>query len=190
MPAANVTVTATFKQAASKEDESPALVNPYVDVNEDAYYYDAVMWAHYAEPQITNGMDATHFGPDQTATRAHIVTFLWRAKGCAEPVGTENPFEDVKETDYFYKAVLWAVEQGIVKGTDATHFTPDQTCSTAHIVTMLYRALGVGTDGWYEEAGAWATELGLLVDTGLIVDKDVDCPRCAIVTFLYRTLAE
>ena len=188
MPAANVTVSATFKQAASEEED--AQVNPYEDVDEDDYFFDAVMWDHYADPQITNGMDATHFGPEKTTTRAHIVTFLWRANGCPEPVGTENPFEDVKETDYFYKAVLWAVEQGIVKGTDATHFTPSQTCSTAHIVTMLYRALGAGTDGWYEEAGAWAEQLGLLADTGLTVGTDVDCPRGAIVTFLYRALAE
>ena len=110
--------------------------------------------------------------------------------GCQEPTITENPFEDITESDYFYKAVLWAYEKGIVKGTDATHFTPDQTCSTAHIVTMLYRALGVGTDGWYEEAGAWADKLGLLADTGLTVGTNVDCPRGAIVTFLYRALAE
>ena len=187
MPAANVTVSAAFKQVTP---EAETQVNPYEDVDEDDYFFDAVMWAHYADPQITNGMDATHFGPEKTTTRAHIVTFLWRANGCPEPVGTENPFEDVKETDYFYKAVLWAVEQGIVKGTDATHFTPDQTCSTAHIVTMLYRALGVGTDGWYEEAGAWADKLGLLADTGLTVGTNVDCPRGAIVTFLYRALAE
>ncbi|MBR3554772.1 MAG: InlB B-repeat-containing protein [Oscillospiraceae bacterium] len=179
MPGYNVTVTATFKQ-----------LNPYVDVDEDDYFFDAVMWAHYADPQVTNGMDETHFGPDTTATRAHIVTFLWRAKGCQEPKGTNNPFVDVKESDYFYKAVLWAVEQGIVKGTDETHFTPAQTCSTAHIVTMLYRALGAGTDGWYKEAGSWAKKLGLLEDTGLTVATDVDCPRAAIVTFLYRALAE
>ncbi len=179
MPGYNVTVTATFKR-----------LNPYVDVDEDDYFFDAVMWAHYADPQVTNGMDETHFGPDTTATRAHIVTFLWRAKGCQEPKGTNNPFVDVKESDYFYKAVLWAVEQGIVKGTDETHFTPAQTCSTAHIVTMLYRALGAGTDGWYKEAGSWAKKLGLLEDTGLTVATDVDCPRAAIVTFLYRALAE
>ena len=179
MPGANVTVRAAFER-----------LNPYVDVEKGAYYYDAVLWAHYAQPQITNGMDATHFGPDTTTTRAHIVTFLWRANGCQEPAGVENPFEDVAESDYFYKAVLWAVEQGIVKGTDETHFTPAQTCSTAHIVTMLYRALGAGEDGWFEEAGAWAVAQGLLEDMELTVGTDVDCPRGAIVTFLYRALTE
>ncbi len=179
MPDSAVTVTGSFKR-----------LNPYVDVKESDYFFDAVIWAHYAEPQITNGMDETHFGPNTTATRAHIVTFLWRACGCQEPTITENPFEDITESDYFYKAVLWAYEKGIVKGTDATHFTPKQTCSTAHIVTMLYRALGAGTDGWYEEAGEWAENLGLLKDMDLTVGTDVDCPRCAIVTFLYRALAK
>ena len=172
-----MTITATFDR-----------LNPYVDVKESDYFFDAVMWAHYAEPQITNGMDETHFGPDTTATRAHIVTFLWRACGCQEPTITENPFEDVEESDYFYKAVLWAYEKGIVKGTDATHFTPKQTCSTAHIVTMLYRALGAGTDGWYEEAGNWAVSKHLLDGTGLSVAPEVNCPRGAVVTFLYREL--
>ncbi len=164
--------------------------NPFVDVSKADDFYTAVLWAYCHEPQITNGMDATHFGPDVTTTRAHLVTFIWRAVGCPEPAGTECPFEDVEETDYFCKAVLWAVEQGIVKGTDATHFSPKQTCSTAHIVTMLYRALGAGTDGWYEEAAAWAEELNLLADTGLTVSPDVDCPRCVIVTLLYRTLGK
>ena len=179
MPGANVKVSATFKP-----------LNPYVDVDENDYYYDAVMWAHYAEPQITNGMDKTHFEPMTTATRAHIVTFIWRAMGCPEPTLTECPFEDIEEGDYFYKAVLWAYEKGIVKGTDETHFTPKQTCSTAHIATMLYRALGAGTDGWYEEAGEWATQKGFLKDMDLTVGTDVECPRCAIVTFLYRALAK
>ncbi len=190
MVSTNVTVTATFAETDPKAGEGAGQENPYEDVDPESYYYDAVMWAHYADPQITNGMDATHFGPDVTTTRAHLVTFIWRAMGCPEPAGTECPFEDVEETDYFCKAVLWAVEQGIVKGTDATHFSPKQTCSTAHIVTMLYRALGAGTDGWYEEAAAWAEKLDLLADTGLTVSPDVDCPRCVIVTLLYRTLGK
>jgi hypothetical protein len=167
-----------------------APTNPFVDVFESDSFYDAVLWAYYAEPQITNGMDKTHFEPMTTATRAHIVTFIWRAMGCPEPTLTECPFEDIEEGDYFYKAVLWAYEKGIVKGTDETHFTPKQTCSTAHIATMLYRALGAGTDGWYEEAGEWATQKGFLKDMDLTVGTDVECPRCAIVTFLYRALAK
>ena len=164
--------------------------NPFVDVTEQDYFYDAVLWAYYAEPQVTNGMDATHFGPADTVKRGQAVTFLWRAMGCPEPETTVNPFEDVKESSYYYKPVLWAVEKGITNGTDATHFTPDQTCSTAHIITFLYRTLGIGTNGWYEEAGAWAKGAGLLDGLSIEVAPGVFCPRCDVVLFLYRQLGK
>ena len=181
------------------EPETPR-VNPFADVGEADYCYDAVLWAYYAKPFITNGKESPVFaadgtltapglfGPGDTVTRGQAVTFLWRAMGCPEPTNTENPFEDVWETDYWYKAILWAVEKGIVKGTDATHYTPYQTCSTAHIVTFLFRTLGIGPDGWYQEAGNWATEKGLLKDMGLTVGQGVPCPRGSVVTFLYRAL--
>ena len=163
--------------------------NPFVDVFDDDYYYDAVLWAYYAEPQVTNGIDATHFGPDKTVTRGQAVTFLWRAMGCPEPSSAKNPFEDVTEGKYFYKAVLWAMEKGITNGTDATHFTPNQTCSTAHIITFLYRTItGKGNEGWYQVAEAWAEGAGLLKGLGISVAPGVDCPRCDVVLFLYRQL--
>ena len=145
-----------------------------------------MLWAYYASPQVTVGISATRFGPDTTVTRGQTVTFLWRAMGEPEPSTTKNPFVDVKESDYYYKAVLWAVEKNITVGVNATHFVPSQTCSTAHIITFLYRTLGVGSNGWYEEAGAWAAEHSLLDKTGLTVDPKVNCPRAAVVTFLYR----
>ena len=107
----------------------------------DAYYYDPVYWAFYHEPQITKGTSDFNFSPDAGCTRAQAVTFLWRAAGEPEPENKTNPFEDVKETDYFYKAVLWAVEKGITTGTTATTFRPDNTCTRGQIVTFLYRAL-------------------------------------------------
>ena len=177
------TVTITEKETADE-----GLKNPFVDVGEGDYFYDSVLWAYYAKPQVTNGMDETHFGPDRTVTRGQTVTFLWRAMGEPEPKTKSNPFQDVATTDYYYKAVLWAVEEGITKGTDDTHFTPNQTCSTAHIITFLYRTLGVGSDGWYEEAGRWAEDNGLLKNTGKTVSPEVDCPRCDVVVFLYRTV--
>jgi hypothetical protein len=171
-----------------KESEK---VNPFVDVTKQDYFYDAVLWAYYAEPQVTNGMDATHFGPADTVKRGQAVTFLWRAMGCPEPETTVNPFEDVKESSYYYKPVLWAVEKGITNGTDATHFTPDQTCSTAHIITFLYRTLGIGPDGWRDGvAAAWAQGAGLLDGLSIEVAPGVFCPRCDVVLFLYRQLGK
>ena len=162
--------------------------NPFADVKEEDYFYDAVIWAYYAEPQVTNGMDNTHFGPDYTVTRGQAVTFLWRAMGCPEPTLTENPFEDVWAKDYYYKPILWALEKGITKGTDDTHFSPYQTCSTAHILTFLYRSMGAGADGWYLEARAWAVGAGLLQDLDVEVAPGVDCPRGDVVLFLYRAI--
>ncbi len=163
-------------------------MNPFSDVFESDYFYDAVMWAYCADPQVTTGMTADEFGPYSTVTRAQAVTFLWRAMGCPEPETKENPFTDVPETQYYCKAVLWAVEKGITKGTDETHFTPSQTCSTAHILTFLYRTLGVGADGWYAAAETWAGDAGLLEGLDIEVRPGVECPRCDVVFFLWRAL--
>ena len=164
------------------------LVNPFKDVSESDIFYDAVMWAYYASPQVTVGISATRFGPDTTVTRGQTVTFLWRAMGEPEPSTTKNPFVDVKESDYYYNAVLWAVEKNITVGVNATHFVPSQTCSTAHIITFLYRTLGIGDNGWYDVAGAWATGKGLLDGLDLKVDPKTPCPRADVVLFLYRAL--
>ena len=168
--------------------DPPAASGPFEDVAETDYFYDAVIWAYSAEPQVTNGMDDTHFGPRATVTRGQAVTFLWRAMGCPEPETAENPFEDVPESQYYCKPVLWAVENGITKGTDDTHFSPNQVCSTAHILTFLYRTLGIGADGWYQVAAAWAQGAGLLDGLDLTVAPGVDCLRCDVVYFLFRAL--
>ena len=156
---------------------------PFVDVMAEDYFAQAVGWAY--ENGITAGTSDTTFSPDMTCTRAQVVTFLWRAAGCPEPVTTKNPFKDVKKTDWYYKAVLWAVEQNITQGTSAVTFDPQRNCSTAEILTFLFRAVGAGDNGWYEEAAAWAESLDLVYVTGLTVDPATPCPRKAIVSFLY-----
>ena len=166
--------------------ETPKQTNPFTDVSESDLFYDAVLWAFYHEPQITDGMTDTTFGPDLTVTRGQCVTFLWRSRGCPEPTITQNPFVDVPASQYYNKAVLWAVENGITDGVDDTHFAPSATLSTAHIITFLYRTLGIGPDGWYQEAGNWAASRNLLDGTGLTVDPKVNCPRSGVVLFLYR----
>ena len=88
--------------------------NPFTDVRSNDYYCDAVIWA--LTVGVTTGLTETTFGPQATCTRAQAVTFLWRAMGSPEPVSTANPFTDVASSDYFYKPVLWAVEQGITNG--------------------------------------------------------------------------
>ena len=127
----------TFLWRAAGSPEPVKTDNPFVDVKSGAFYDKAVLWA--VENGITKGIDATHFGPDNGCTRAQVVAFLWRAKHQPEPGSDSNPFVDVKPS-YYYSAVLWAVENRITKGTDATHFGPDTTCTRGQIVTFLYRA--------------------------------------------------
>ena len=157
--------------------------NPFSDISTTDYYYDAVRYLY--ENEITAGTSATTFSPEATCTRAEVVTFLWRAAGCPEPKSAKNPFKDVKTDDWFFKPVLWAVEQNITQGTSATTFTPSRKCSTAEILTFLFRSVGAGTNGYYEEAANWAEGRGLLKNTGLKVNPETPCPRKAIAMYLY-----
>ena len=185
---------------AKDPNYKPVTKNPFVDVKKADYYYDPILWAYYHDPQITTGVDKTHFAPNNNCTRGQIVTFLWRAKGCPEVKGIKNPFKDVKSSDYYYKAVLWAVSEKITKGVDDTHFAPDQTCTRAQSVTFMWRAEGqhgvkdvknpfkdVKTSDYYYNAVLWA--LGKNITNG--VDNthfapNNTCTRGQIVTFLYR----
>ena len=127
----------TFLWRANGQPEPASTENPFVDVSKDSYYYKAVLWA--AEKGITSGKNATHFQPDATVTRAQFVTFLWRAEGKPAPKG-DNPFVDMANGQYYTDAVVWAYENGITSGKDATHFQPDANCIRAQVVTFLYRA--------------------------------------------------
>lgn len=175
--------------------------NRFTDVRPNDYYYDAVNWS--AENGITTGVDNLHFAPDLVCTRAQAVTFLWRAAGSPEPANRENPFTDVKDTDYFCKAVLWAVEEGVTKGTSETTFSPDMMCSRAHIVTFLWRAkrmpLASGTnpfadvkpDDYFCDAVQWAVNETITTGTSnTTFSPDAPCTRAQIVTFLYRTYVD
>ncbi len=167
---------------------------PFTDVPDECYYRSAVAWAYNAKPQITDGKSRTKFGSLETCTRGQVVTFLWRAAGCPEPTIMENPFTDVKESEYFYKPALWAFEKGITLYASTTNktFAPYQTCSTMHIITFLYRSVFPGEDGWGENgpAKAWAFQNGLPSDTDLYIQIGENCPRAAVVTFLYRYFKE
>lgn len=176
-----------------KYEEPADSSNPFTDVSADAYYHDAVLWA--LDKNVTTGTSKTTFSPSATCTRGQVVTFLWRAMGCPEPASTENPFTDVTESDYFYKAILWAVEKGVTNGTTDTTFGPNGTCTSAHVVTFLWRANGkpaANTDGtnYYDEAVAWANSQKLLDGTAVPFAPDNLSPRADIVTYLYRVLGK
>ena len=112
--------------------------NPFTDVPEGKYFYKPVMWA--VENEITKGATDTTFAPKQKCTRAQIMMFIWAAAGKPEPETTENPFKDVSSNKYYYKAILWAVENNITGGIAADKFGPNNTCTRAQIVTFLYKS--------------------------------------------------
>jgi len=197
-PDSRVTVDVRFRETGKSS------ANPFADVAEDAYYHDAVLWAY--ENGITSGTAPTTFSPYDKATRAQTVTFIWRAAGCPEPTSTENPFTDVSEDDYYYKAVLWAYENGITLGTDDTAFSPSGTVDRSQVTAFLYRyikSLGGGfTGAWafpllYNDAQSvpeYAYEAFCYMTMEDIIqggdDNNLmpleDCLRCQIVTILYR----
>jgi len=128
----------TFLWRAAGQPTAKGNKNPFTDVKKKDYFYDAVLWA--VENDVTTGTSKTTFSPADPCTRGQIVTFLWRARGASEESGS-NPFKDVKAKDYFYKAVLWAVENNITTGTAKDKFSPADTCTRGQIVTFLYRTM-------------------------------------------------
>ncbi len=178
-------------------EESSAIA--FEDVDKDAYYFKAMKWA--VENGITNGTSATTFSPKADCSRGQIATFLWRAYGTPEPKSLNNPFTDVKKGDFYYDAVLWAVENGITNGTSTTTFSPDESCTRAQIITFLWRAMGsqkpsgpsgfedVLPDDYFYDAVAWDVEKG--ITNGMSVTRfgpDDICTRAQIVVFLYRAM--
>jgi hypothetical protein len=178
------------------EKKTSSAKHPFTDVASGAYYENAVIWA--LSTGVTSGTSATTFAPEATCTRGQVVTFLWRASGSPEPASANNPFSDVKTGDFFYKAVLWAVEKGITSGTGANTFSPGATCTSAQIVTFLWRSKGQPSAGgtsslaadykgqYYADAVAWADSTGLLSGTGSAFAPNNNSPRADIVTYLYR----
>lgn len=192
----NVRRTHTIEVIFMKANGTPQ-TGVFVDVATGSYYEDAVDWA--VENGITKGTDDTHFSPDGICTRAQAVTFLWRAAGSPKPETRAMPFTDVPVGSYYYDAVLWAVENGITKGTSDTTFSPNMTCSRAQIVAFLWRSekspaagtanpfADVKSDAYYADAVLWAVKENITKGTtSTTFSPNAGCTRAQIVTFLYR----
>ena len=188
MPAGKVSVEPVFAPIKAQPE--------FKDVEKDSYYHDAVHWA--LEKGITEGTSTDTFSPGASCTRAQMVTFLWRAAGSPGPKSAANPFKDINESDYYYSAILWAIENGITSGTGAGTFSPTATVTRGQTVTFLHRAAGsplAGSSGfndvsdgaYYAKAVAWAAENGITSGTGSNkFAPNADCTRAQIVTLLYR----
>lgn len=166
-------------------------------------YADAIYWA--VDKEITNGVGDRMFEPDSACTRAQTVTFLWRALGHPEASDTEISFSDVKNEGvmtHYYDAILWATGAGVIKGYPEGDFKPNDTCTRAQFVTMLWRAVGSPeptienpfedvTENDYYKAILWAYENNIAqgIGDGLFAPDD-QCTRAHVVTFIYRYFAE
>ena len=192
----NVSRTHTIEVIFMKANGNPQ-TGVFVDVATGSYYEDAVDWA--VENGITKGTDDTHFSPDGICTRAQAVTFLWRTAGSPASKTSTMPFTDVPVGSYYYDAVLWAVENGITKGTSDTTFSPNMTCSRAQIVTFLWRSekspaagtanpfADVKSTAYYAGAVLWAVKENITKGTtSTTFSPNADCTRAQIVTFLWR----
>ena len=192
----NVRRTHTIEVIFTKANGNPQ-TGVFVDVATGSYYEDAVDWA--VENGITKGTDDSHFSPDGICTRAQAVTFLWRTAGSPKPETRAMPFTDVPVGSYYYDAVLWAVENGITKGTSDTTFSPNMTCSRAQIVAFLWRSekspatgtanpfADVKSTAYYADAVLWAVKENITKGTtSTTFSPNADCTRAQIVTFLWR----
>ena len=129
-----------------------------------------------------------------------MVTFLWRTEGSPEPLHSENPFSDVNPGAWYYKAVLWAVQNGITNGTGKTTFSPNAVVTRGQAVTFLWRVrdmpqaaashpfVDLVPGQYYCDAVQWAAEKQITVgmDASHFFPSHL-CTRAQIVTFLYRT---
>ena len=192
----NVRRTHTIEVIFMKANGNPQ-TGVFVDVATGSYYEDAVDWA--VENGITKGTDDTHFSPDGICTRAQAVTFLWRTAGSPKPEIRTMPFTDVPVGSYYYDAVLWAVGNGITKGTSDTTFSPNMTCTRAQIVAFLWRSekspaagtanpfADVKSTAYYADAVLWAVKENITKGTtSTTFSPNADCTRAQIVTFLWR----
>ena len=170
----------------------------FVDVPAGSFFFDPVQWA--VDNKITAGTTPTTFDPNGQCMRAVVVTFLWRAAGSPKPTSDVNPFTDVHKGDYFYDAVLWAVENNITAGLTANTFGPTAMCNRAQVVTFLYRAMGnpqvnttdcpfmdINEKEFYYKPMLWAVENGITAGlTATTFGPTAICNRAQVVTFLYR----
>lgn len=177
-----------------------ATIRQFDDVKTDDYFYYPVQWA--AANGVTEGIGANLFGPSKPCTRAQVVMFLWRAADSPAPSNVSNPFIDVSAEDYFYTAVLWAVENGITSGVNEKEFGPNQTCTRAQIVTFLWQFKDapvpanptpgfsdVDAGAYYAAPVAWALENEVTAGIGgSRFAPEQTCTRGQVVTFLFKTM--
>lgn len=192
----NSAIVSTQPTNTNTSTNASSTVAGFADVPANSYYADAVKWA--AAKNIVTGTGVNTFSPNSSCTRAQIVTFLWRAAGAPRYSGS-CPFRDVRASDYYYQACIWASRNGIAYGTDANTFSPNRTCTRAEAVTFLWRNAGsprvgsssgfrdVPSGAYYATAVTWAHRNGIAEGTSSTTfSPEQTCTRAQIVEFIYR----
>ena len=171
----------------------------FLDVNKSDSCFEAVKWA--ISKNITSGKTATMFMPKDKCTRAEAITFLWRFAGMPKLLKKTNPFVDVKPSNYYYDAVLWAVENDITKGIAKDKFMPDELVTRSQFVTFLYRYnkqplnktsaknpfVDVAQTDYFYNAVLWAADNKITSGTSATkFSPDDACTREQAITFLWR----
>lgn len=183
--------------AAEKDIEKLYRIMPFTDVQQDDYFYNAILWA--VNSGIAKGISETTFAPDMTCTRSQMITFLYRAAGSPEVRKTDCKFRDIPPDTYYYNAVCWAAENNITNGISQTEFAPDSNVTRNQVITLLYRYTGspdvnnempfidVPYDVYYYNAVLWAVSHS--ITNGVSESHfapEQNCTRGQIVTFLHR----
>ena len=191
-----VCYTFSIPASASAPAPAPSTSTGFADVADNAYYADAVKWA--VEKGVTSGTSATTFSPDDTCTKAQILTFLWRAMGSPKHEGVSK-FLDMSEADYYYHAVHWANSKNMISG---PKFNANEKCTRSTTVFYLWKLAGsprdmysyssqftdlpFGSDTMRSYIG-WAVAEGITSGTSeTTFSPDATCTRGQIVTFLQR----
>lgn len=179
---------------------------PFRDVSKRDWYYDDVVYVY--RKGYMDGMSSTRFGGELNTTRGQIVTILWRLTG--EPRATKrNAFTDVSSSQYYYDAISWAYDAGVVDGFDARTFKPDQNVTREQLAAILYRYakyMNLSTSGsaylakytdadkianWAYDAMAWANYRGLINGTSATrIDPKGYATRAQIAAILHRFAVE
>ena len=193
MPDSDVTVTATFKSRSYSSN--------FTDVPRYEWYYEAV--SYVASEGLMNGVSSTQFNPNGTASRAQIVTILWRLAG--EPSALTGAFTDVPAGQYYSTAVAWASRQGIVTGVGNNRFEPNSNITREQLAVILYRyaqdagyttSASANITGYYDYARvnsyartamSWADGAGLITGTSTTTLSPQDtATRAQVATILMR----
>ena len=198
-PEATPPPTPAPSAAPSPTPAPTSFTNPFSDVKSTDYFYEPVMWA--AQKGIVSG---DTFSPGSACSRAQAITFLWRQQGEPEPKLKVSPFTDVSQSDYYYKPVLWAFENGLISTPADGKFKPNDPVNRAQVATFLYRVCegsaaglsnpysNVRSSDYYYEAALWAYDQGIVILDGgeTAFDATSPCTRAQYITFLYRCFAE